>query len=105
MHWLKIYKDLKLLSYLKALIKNYFKLYYLMKNSFEKNLESKYYFLSTLFKLMQACLQKNEVSKMFIKIVFQKIRLIVILNYYFTKYYSSILQRIIFSKPHLNICI
>jgi hypothetical protein len=38
-----------------------------------------------LFKIMQACLQGYEASKMFIKIVFQKLKLRVILNYYFTK--------------------
>jgi hypothetical protein len=50
MHWLKIHKDLKLLSYLKALLENYFKLLIIfMKDFFEKNLEFKILFTISLF--------------------------------------------------------
>jgi hypothetical protein len=48
---------------------------------------------------MQACLQRYEASKMFIKIVFEKLRLRENINYYFYEILISIFQRSVF-KPY-----
>jgi hypothetical protein len=58
--------------YLKALLENYFKLSIIfLKNFFEKDQVSKYYF-SSLFKPMQACLQKKCFTKWFIEFALPK---------------------------------
>jgi hypothetical protein len=53
--------------YLKALFENYLKSsIYFLKNFFEKEQVSKCYFHSSLFKPMQACLQRSESQRCFI---------------------------------------
>jgi hypothetical protein len=53
---------------------------------------------------MQACLQRYEASKLFIKIVFEKLRLRENLNYYFYKILISIFKEVFSSPMPIILC-